>query len=157
MCEIRRLDPEEWRLWRELRLVALADAPDAFGGNYAHSRAQSDEWWKERAGGHCWVASEDGRFVGMAQWFLLEDDKPLLISMYVRAEARGRGIGELLIEAICREARAQGYSHLHLGVTEGSPARRLYERCGFVTTGERYSLREGSSLNAEKMVKELTD
>jgi ribosomal protein S18 acetylase RimI-like enzyme len=61
-----------------------------------------------------------------------EDDRFLLDGLCVSADLRGQGIGVRLIEAICLEARAQGYEAVQLDVTNTNPrARALYERCGF--------------------------
>jgi ribosomal protein S18 acetylase RimI-like enzyme len=54
----------------------------------------------------------------------------------VDRETRGLGIGRALVEAACAEARRQGARRLTLRVlAHNAPARRLYERCGFVVEG----------------------
>jgi GNAT superfamily N-acetyltransferase len=64
-----------------------------------------------------------------------------LISMWVRPQARGYGVGEALIAAVLDWARARQARSVHLWVTEtNKPACRLYERCGFSPTGERHAL-----------------
>lgn len=61
-----------------------------------------------------------------------DEDRFLLDGLCVSADLRGQGIGARLIEAICLEAQAQGYSSVQLDVTNTNPrARALYERCGF--------------------------
>jgi ribosomal protein S18 acetylase RimI-like enzyme len=60
-----------------------------------------------------------------------------IIGMMVRAEARGRGIGALLLEACIVEARHAGLELLTLSVTAGNAsAVRLYERHRFVAYGK---------------------
>ena len=55
-----------------------------------------------------------------------------LVSMWVRPGARGRGVGEALVEAAACWARGRGHDAMFLWVTEANPpARRLYERYGF--------------------------
>jgi ribosomal protein S18 acetylase RimI-like enzyme len=50
----------------------------------------------------------------------------------VRAEARDRGIGTALMEAVEAWARERGFEHLSVSVrTANAGARRLYERRGF--------------------------
>lgn len=50
----------------------------------------------------------------------------------VSAEARGQGVGTKLLEWCEAVARERGARVLSLGVVAGNPARRLYERFGFV-------------------------
>lgn len=53
-------------------------------------------------------------------------------TLAVAEEARGEGIGTLLIEACRERLRAEGISHWAVGVVEANEgATRLYERAGF--------------------------
>ena len=65
----------------------------------------------------------------------VEESVPEL-GIAVLAGPRGRSIGAALLEALLRTARARGCSALSLSVAAGNPARRLYERPGFVKVGE---------------------
>lgn len=47
---------------------------------------------------------------------------------------RGRGIGSAMIECIAADARLEGARAIELNVGDTNPARRLYERSGFVQT-----------------------
>jgi GNAT superfamily N-acetyltransferase len=49
----------------------------------------------------------------------------------VAEDARGRGIGGALIEALFTVARDAGFARMVLSVDRENPAHRLYERCGF--------------------------
>ncbi len=85
----------------------------------------------------------DGERVPIAAGFASEeaDDAVDLVSMWVDPSARGRRVGERLIDAVAAWAREQGAARLRLWVTEGNrPARALYERCGFRPTGEHQPL-----------------
>ena len=58
--------------------------------------------------------------------------------MWISPEARGRGIGRALVEAVLGQARAKSMTRVHLWVAESNrSARLLYERCGFRPTAER--------------------
>ncbi len=82
----------------------------------------------------------DGRRLGAAWYrrFLAEapgygfasPDVPEL-TIGVAAEARGRGIGRALQNALIETARGHGCRALSLSVDLRSPARRLYERVRF--------------------------
>ena len=52
------------------------------------------------------------------------------MSIGVKANARGQGVGEKLMRALIGEAARHGLS-LCLSVRSENPARRLYERLGF--------------------------
>ncbi|GAB2569674.1 hypothetical protein Aab01nite_07180 [Paractinoplanes abujensis] len=58
----------------------------------------------------------------------------------VRPEARGRGIGSALLDALIARARQRSLPGLSLSVEDGNAARRIYERAGFEVVG-----REGNS------------
>ena len=78
---------------------------------------------------------------GLAGGYLREPGTVGLISMFVRPRARGRGVGEALINVVIDWARARNATSVHLWVTETNKhARLLYERCGFSPTGERQPL-----------------
>jgi ribosomal protein S18 acetylase RimI-like enzyme len=56
----------------------------------------------------------------------------------IRLQARGRGVGEALIDVVIGWARERDATSVHLWVTETNKhARLLYERCGFSLTAER--------------------
>ena len=57
----------------------------------------------------------------------------LMYGLYVSDRYRGRGIGTLLLDAICTLARAKVKQFVRLQVVDTNPnARQLYERLGFV-------------------------
>ena len=61
----------------------------------------------------------------------------LMDGVCVARDARGRGIGSRLVEAICTEARHRGYAEVRLDVVDSNwRAKALYERLGFVVAGE---------------------
>jgi len=57
----------------------------------------------------------------------------------VRADTRGKGVGQSLIDASIKLAKKKGYSEIQV-VTQhvNQPAIRLYEKCGFVITQKTY-------------------
>lgn len=148
MLELRILEPDDWPLWRELRLEALAEAPQAFGATLAEWQGPGDqeERWRARLsipGGRDFVVLLDGLAVGMVSGVPGEDsDSVELISMWVRPAARGRGVGDHLIRAVEGWASEQGAKTLRLSVmADNEQATALYERNGFVDTGEVGPLR----------------
>jgi len=63
------------------------------------------------------------------------DDATPEVAIACRPSQRGRGVGDTLLVALADAARAEGHTGLVLSVREGNPARRLYERHGFVVIG----------------------
>ncbi len=53
------------------------------------------------------------------------------LTIGVRADARGQGIGHALLRALIVLAQNQGYTALSLSVDRNNPARHLYERLGW--------------------------
>ncbi|MFE7192316.1 GNAT family N-acetyltransferase [Kitasatospora sp. NPDC057541] len=141
MIELSALTSDDWPLWRELRLAALAEAPYAFGSALADWQGEGDreERWRSRLeipGALDLVALVDGEPVAMATG-VPQDGHAELISMWVGPKARGRGVGALLITEIERWAARQGLPALRLAVMPGNAhAIALYERTGFTDTGE---------------------
>lgn len=68
----------------------------------------------------------------------------LLVDIALLTEYRNRGIGTQLLQQLIAEALQQGAS-VRLQVVKSNPAHRLYERLGFVKTGE-----EGMHFQMEK-------
>lgn len=146
---------EDWELWRDLRLRALQDAPTAFGSTYEHERGFTEADWVERLDdptGAAFLAKLEGVPVGMGGGY---SDLPgwlHVVAMWTAPDARGRGVGRAVLQHLAAWAREREL-RLHLDVESGNVvARRLYERAGFVPTGETRPLREGSSYLVERMI-----
>ena len=82
------------------------------------------------------LAYLDGEPVGIANCFIgfstFEAQKLINIhDLAVIPEARGRGIGENLLETVQKKARKLNCCKLTLEVREDNPASHLYERFGF--------------------------
>ena len=155
MVDIVTAGPDDWPLVKDIRLRALADAPDAFGATLADSAVQPDEVWRERLSGPSptVLALEDGRPVAMGGGFLLPDsDAAMIWGMWTEPAARGRGLGRRILAAVVDWARDAGRTP-YLHVTEGNAtARAVYVAAGFEPTGTWEPLREGSPLRIEEMV-----
>ena len=79
-------------------------------------------------------------------------------SVYVAENARGRGIGRLLLEALFEPARALGKQVMIGGITAGNTASLLlHEKLGFIQTGLMPGIgtKFGQRLDLVLMQKEL--
>jgi ribosomal protein S18 acetylase RimI-like enzyme len=141
VVEVHRLSPDDWRLWRIVRLQALEDAPYAFGTSLSEWQGDGDleRRWRHRLEDVPFnvVAVVDGRPVGQGSGTAPDDRLSVeLISMWVAPISRGNGIGEALIDAVVGWAEEIGARCVSLAVKEGnSHAIALYERTGFVDRG----------------------
>jgi L-amino acid N-acyltransferase YncA len=62
-------------------------------------------------------------------------------SVYVASEARGRGVGRLLLTALCAQAEDAGIWTVQTGIfPENEVSVRLHEACGFRIVGVRERL-----------------
>ncbi|MGA5708665.1 GNAT family N-acetyltransferase [Streptomyces cellulosae] len=129
MLELRTAEADDWPLRRELRLAARAEAPYAFGPTPAQWQGSGDREERGRArlstpGAHDLVALLDGLPVGMAGGVPgggAEDVE--LISMWVDPMARGKGVGDYLIQAVERWAAERGATTLRLSVMADNAGR----------------------------------
>lgn len=137
MLRLHVMTSEDWPLWREVRLAALTDAPHAF-------RARLDDWsrggekqWRERLtapGTYNLVAVLDDHAVGLARAVPRGGAGGVveLRSVWVGPEARGRGVGDRLIEAVVAWALRSEAGALELTVLpDNESALALYRRNGF--------------------------
>jgi ribosomal protein S18 acetylase RimI-like enzyme len=153
---VRELEGDEWRLWRELRLSALQDSPEAFGMTYEAQARMDDETWEHLVTDRAtdpsiasFIAETEGTPIGMAVC-RLDPDHPTVahvFAMWVAPVARRKGAGRALVDACTRWARSKDATEVELQVTEGNEAAiALYRTSGFIDTGRREPLREGSEL-----------
>jgi GNAT superfamily N-acetyltransferase len=138
----------------------LADTPDAFGSTYAAEVGRAREWWTESATRLAWFIADtgDGAAVGLVAGVAPSDATAAreVISMWVAAHCRGRGVATALLDAVERWARAGGATALLLRVSDRNVrARRFYARQGFVPTGDVEPLRSDPSALALQMRREL--
>jgi ribosomal protein S18 acetylase RimI-like enzyme len=155
MPSARRFQPHEWQLYRELRLSALRDAPDAFGSTLTREEAFPEQEWIARLAtgtasplNYPIVAEDDsGHAVGLG-WVRIEPadlSTATLYQVWIHPDARRLHIGETLLASAVRWAQEAGARAMELHVALGpDSAMAFYHRAGFVETGECSPLRPGS-------------
>lgn len=144
MLEIQRLKSFEGERWRSIRLAALRDAPDAFGTTLAEATAFPPEIWSRQVVKFStFIAVLDGVDVGVVRGSpdVEKRNAALLLSMWVAPDARGKGVGDALVDVVRDWAGADGFSQLILAVADANlSAIALYAWKGFVPTGETGTL-----------------
>jgi ribosomal protein S18 acetylase RimI-like enzyme len=117
-------------------------------------------WKRETDMGCIALEPESNRPIGAA-WIrlLIGDDKTFSyidnftpeLAIAVLPEYVGKGVGTQLLSYILETAREE-YSSVVLSVRATNPARRLYERMGFVVVGKAINRTGSESLNMLKKI-----
>ncbi len=103
------------------------------------------------------VAYLDDTAAGIVSGTALDEDGTVeLISMWVAPFARGRGVGDALVDAVIAWARELGALRVALAVVESNAsASQLYRRRGFVDAGA-IDCRNTGVASERRMTLELT-
>jgi GNAT superfamily N-acetyltransferase len=157
----------DWRVWRDLRLSALADAPYAFGSTLAETRKRDEAAWRsgfpaDQRGAN-FVGRLDGAEAGMCAVVMQADHlgerepgEPLLVAMWLAPAARRTGLAEALVRAAEKWCVEHNLSRLRLDVVEDNHrAIRLYERLGYLPTGQSNPLRSDPAKNVIGYARDL--
>ena len=154
MVRVGPLGEDDWAVFREIRLRSLLDSPEAFGSTYGEESSQTERAWRDWAAGR-WRG-------GVAAVFAGRTDDGVAIGTATGAEYDAEpGVGHVYAmwvapDAVETWARGRGCDRLALTVTDtNAVARAFYDACGFIESGDRSPLREGSHLLAVSMTKEL--
>jgi ribosomal protein S18 acetylase RimI-like enzyme len=137
---IRRLTVHDVHDYRRIRLASLQAEPETFGASYEATSARPISFFEQRLTDCAIYGAYDGAVIVGTVCFIPETGpkdrhKGHLTGMYVAPEARGRGVGARLIEALIADAR-EIVEQIMLSVVVGNaPAIALYERLGFVAYG----------------------
>ena len=147
--QVRRVAATEADVLRRVRLAALQDAPAAFCSTYEREANFPADEWQARVSGSAtgderttFFAEDDaagGEVMGMVAGLHETPSSPTveLLSMWVSPQARGRGVGGLLVQAVVDWAQSVGATGVVLSVMRGNTAaQQLYVQHGFVATGE---------------------
>ena len=143
--KVIELKVSESKLCKELRLLALKDAPLAFGETLEQALEHDDKYWdlitesmvppnKQRM----FIAKDDGHYIGSV--YALEDknDKTVgrLAGMWVDSKSRKKGVGKMLVESHQQWAKSLGFKKIRLWVEDPNKiAKEFYARLGFYETG----------------------
>ena len=150
---LRPFESSEWETWRELRIRATRDSPDASAETVEELLEHEEGWWidlvvktVEHHRGLLAGAFVGDAPVGMAFGKVDADHTTHgLGGMWVAPEARGKGIGRALAEYVIDWGAAFGVDRYELWVTDGNDgAEELYRSLGYRRTNSTRPLRDGS-------------
>jgi GNAT superfamily N-acetyltransferase len=165
--QIRKLTIADARAFRDIRAEMCQLHPEAFHQTPEEVRGMSEEQLRDWIYPHdtfpekfILAAFESERIlatVGFRREELAKErHRGLIWSVYVRAEARGKGLSKRLMEQVIEECRTMaGLEMLFLTVAlTQTRARTLYTSLGFFTTGlnlHGYKLPDGRDIDLEEM------
>lgn len=165
--EIRRVAfGDEMRL-RSIRLEALEDSPLAFITTLDEARAHPDDLWVSRvtagssgAAQATFLALAGDATVGLAIGLDRSERAPgvvAVVSVFVSASVRHRGVGASLMAAVESWAVSIGASTTSLWVVDGNDAaRRFYEGLGYRSTLDRQRITVPPVRWESRMYKQLS-
>lgn len=142
MDAIETMRPEHWEEVRRIHLEGIATGNATFEADAALGW---DDWSREHLEYGRIVALRDGDVVGWAALTPVSDRCVYAgvaeVSIYIGAEARGQGVGSLLLTALIEESERNGIWTLQAGVfVDNAPSIALHEKCGFRIVGRRERL-----------------
>jgi RimJ/RimL family protein N-acetyltransferase len=146
MTSIRRLQVGEVELFKQVRLMALQEAPYAFPTTYAHAIQRSAEGWQEQADRSAegpdratFIVFSDDIPIGMAALYRDEEkvDVGELLQVWVSPEYRGTRVIWDLMDEVFHWAKENRFSKMIAGVTKGNArAQKFYIKYGFLVLAE---------------------
>jgi phosphinothricin acetyltransferase len=135
---IDKMAPDDWPAVRDIYLEGIATGNATF-------ETDAPEWeqWNASHLEHCRLVARDGeRVLGWAALSPVSRRKVYAgiaeVSIYVAAEAQGRGIGKLLLQSLIEDSETHGLWTLQTGIfPENAPSIALHKACGFREVGLR--------------------
>jgi RimJ/RimL family protein N-acetyltransferase len=140
---IKKLDKNDWREWKKIRLEALTKSPDSFLSTFEEENKNPDEFWSSQLEQSLKFGYFiDNEIVGCSGLLIEKAAKishtATLWGMYVKDDFRGSGVGLALVNFVKDYAKKNHVKHLYLGCnTENLRAVKLYKKCGFKIYGTR--------------------
>ncbi|MFC0469316.1 GNAT family N-acetyltransferase [Halalkalibacter kiskunsagensis] len=161
---MRKLEKKDVQMFKQIRLEALEEVPEAFAASYEEEVDQPHAFFEFKLNEEtCFYGIFDYEtlvgIVSLTQSKLLKmNHKAAIGSVYVAKEARGKGIGKKLLDHVIKTAHELGIEQLQLVVaSKNERAKQLYESLGFHTYGfeERALKVNGEYIDEDYMMKFL--
>lgn len=143
---VRPLGEEDWQQYRDTRLTALRESPEAFAATAEEEEAHDEDFWRLRMKRSTRLLAErEGTPLGIVSLGRSSDDRPQtseLFGLWVSPEARGSGVATALVRAGANLARSQGQTQLAYWVgSDNGRAVAFASGFGFRPTAERRPMR----------------
>jgi GNAT superfamily N-acetyltransferase len=146
---VRALGEEDWQEYREIRLEALKESPEAFVATHDEESGYEESRWRDRMNrSRRLLATVDEAPTGVVCVGRSKSgpDVAELFGLWVRPDARGTGVAWRLVEAGAHQAREDGRTHLAYWVgTDNGRAVAFASSFGFRPTENRRPMRVPSA------------
>lgn len=143
--KVRLLAKDEWQLYREVRLAALHEAPEAFVARLEEEKSYSDEFWRERANrAHRVIAERGDEPVGVIGLGMHNQDPQTgeVFGLWTAPTVRGQRVAWRLVETASQQAAEDGYRQLYFWAgSDNASAVGFASSFGFRPTEERRPVR----------------
>ena len=146
MKTIRRIQSGETDLYKQNRLMALKEAPYAFGSTYDSALERSDESWRAQVESSAqgsdratFLAFSDNAPIGIAALYRDKEngDTGELLQVWISPEFRGTNVIWDLMDEIFQWAVENNFRKVIAGVAkENTRALKFYAKYGFSTMDE---------------------
>ncbi len=138
---IKNVSPKRWKEYKNLRIEALRNVPQAFLDDPTSSKKIAKKEWQRKMN-NMYFAEVDGKLIGMIGAY--QDKKTKLkhimniVGFYVSPKHRNIGAGKALLKQVIKNTKKDDtIMKLQLGVvTTQLPAYRLYQKLGFKKAGK---------------------
>lgn len=152
---VRVLGDDDWQIYRDIRLAALEESPDAFAASREQEQSFDEDLWRQRMGrSRRLVAERDGKPVGVVSVGDVIDTEDVdedgddtevvaeIFGLWVTPDLRGKGVAWQLVEAGVQQARAEQRDHVVYWVgTDNGRAVAFASSYGFRPTDSRRPMR----------------
>lgn len=143
---IRKLQPHESGVYREIRLACLKNASEYFGSTYEEesqiSKLKFEAYIENGSSDHfMFGAFDNATLIGITGFERMSRQRAMhrgeVVRVYVDSVYRGHNVGERLVRSVVEHAFAmEGIEQIQLSLIAGNKAgQRLYEKIGFRTYG----------------------
>jgi ribosomal protein S18 acetylase RimI-like enzyme len=143
---IRKLQPHESAIYREVRLACLKNVPQYFGSTYEEEilnpKLMFETFIENDSSDHVMFgAFDEQRLIGITGFNRMARQRAMhrgdVVQVYVDSNYRGQNIGEKLIRHVLEYAfTLDGIEQIQLSViASNKTAIKLYEKLGFKTFG----------------------
>ncbi|WP_018157077.1 GNAT family N-acetyltransferase [Demetria terragena] len=122
---VRALGDDDWQAYRDIRLAALEESPDAFAASHQREKQFDESFWRQRMSrSRRLVAELDGAPVGVVSVGDVVDEADVdqdgdtseavaeLFGLWVSPDLRGKGVAWKLVEAGVNQAREEKLDHV---------------------------------------------